>query len=144
MTEALALQRAGLGNDHPQVATTLLELATLYLETERPERAEAVARQAVAIRSARLSDDHWLRAMADLTLAEALFATGRPRGRAAARECAPTMCSAGRSASATRRTRRAERLATRPRAGVSPPLIRSRSALDHGRPLRGVPTDPCG
>ena len=78
MNEALALQRAGLGNDHPQVATTLLELSTLYLETAQPERAEAVARQAVAIRSARLSDDHWLRAMSDLTLAEALFATGRP------------------------------------------------------------------
>ncbi len=77
LTNALETQRQSLGATHPQVAATLLKLATVCLATDRPARAEVLASEAAAIRANRLPPGHWLRAMADVTRAEALIAAGR-------------------------------------------------------------------
>ena len=78
LTDALEMQRRTQGPTHPQVATTLLKLSTLALKRSRPADAESLARAAVDIRAARLPDGHWLRAMSEVTRAEALIALGRP------------------------------------------------------------------
>ena len=79
LAEALDTQRQSLGATHPQVAATLLKLAAVCLSTDRPARAETLASEAVAIRANRLPAGHWLRAMAEVTRAEALIAMGRGR-----------------------------------------------------------------
>jgi serine/threonine protein kinase len=82
LTDALEMQRRTQGPTHPQVAATLLKLSALALTRSRPADAESLARAAVDIRAARLPDGHWLRAMGEVTRAEALLALGRPEDTA--------------------------------------------------------------
>ncbi len=82
LTDALEMQRRTQGPTHPHVAATLLKLSTLALARSRPADAESLARAAVDIRAARLPDGHWLRAMSEVTRAEALVALGRQRDTA--------------------------------------------------------------
>jgi serine/threonine protein kinase/tetratricopeptide (TPR) repeat protein len=82
LTDALEMQRRTQGPTHPQVAATLLKLSTLALTRSRPADAESLARTAVDIRAARFPDGHWLRAMSEVTRAEALVALGRQRDTA--------------------------------------------------------------
>ena len=104
--EALDMQRASLGDDHPAVADTLLALSALHRRAGKPEAAEPLAREAVAIRAAKLPPGHWKRALADVELATVLIALeppcrGPPDARSAPRPCSPKV-----SAIATRGWRR--------------------------------------
>ena len=75
--QALEMQRASLGADHPYVADTLLALSALDRARRNPSAAEPMAVEAVAIRRAKLPQGHWKRAMAEAELASVLIALGR-------------------------------------------------------------------
>src|SRR5262249_50038264 len=53
LKRSLAISEAALGPNHPEVATTLNNLAALYADSGRPEEALAPIRRATAIRRAR-------------------------------------------------------------------------------------------
>ena len=55
---ALAIDEASLGKDHPDVATTLSNLALLYQATNRLKEAEPLMQRALAIAEASLGKDH--------------------------------------------------------------------------------------
>ena len=57
MRRALAINEASYGNDHPDVATCLNNLATLLQDTNRPGEAEPLMRRALAIDEASYGND---------------------------------------------------------------------------------------
>jgi tetratricopeptide (TPR) repeat protein len=56
--QALAIQKKVLGNNHPDVATTLDDLGTLYSLQDNPTNAKLRYQQALTIRKQQLGDSH--------------------------------------------------------------------------------------
>ena len=64
LDEALATRRKALGNDHPQVASTLTVQANLFVARKQYTEALEGTTEALRILALNLPDDHWLVAMA--------------------------------------------------------------------------------
>lgn len=77
LLEAADLQRAALGDDHPDLAQTLEQMAHIYGWIGRPEEAEAAARRALAIERQVFGPAHWRSLRGAGFLAEALQRAGR-------------------------------------------------------------------
>ncbi len=77
MRRALAIDEASLGNDHPDVAIDLNNLARLLQATNRLGEAEPLMRRALAIDEASLGKDHPNVAIRLNNLARLLQATNR-------------------------------------------------------------------
>lgn len=76
---ALAMQERTLGPRHPEVATTLNNLASLLLEKNRVSEAEPAARRALAILTATLGKRNVRTAVGASNLGDILRAAGRNR-----------------------------------------------------------------
>src|SRR5215472_620473 len=74
---ALAIDEANLGNDHPEIATDLNNLAQLLKDTNRLGEAEPLMRRALAITEASFGSDHPNVAIRLSNLAGLLQATNR-------------------------------------------------------------------
>ena len=75
--EALAIRKKALGDEHPDYAASLNNLAALLEATGRYEEAEPMFREALAIRKKALGDEHPDYAASLNNLAALLEATGR-------------------------------------------------------------------
>jgi eukaryotic-like serine/threonine-protein kinase len=76
-TEALQLNRAALGAEHPRVAGEMANLAFLLDRTERRAEAEAMAREALRIADAKLPPQHVVARSVRILLGNILSRTGR-------------------------------------------------------------------
>ena len=56
--QSLAIRQRILGRDHPDVGTTLKNLAELYRDTGRNDKAEPLYRHALVIMEKTLGEDH--------------------------------------------------------------------------------------
>jgi hypothetical protein len=88
--QALAMKSLRLGNDHLEVAKTLLRLARAELKLGEAEKALAAQEKALAIRQAKLDPHHWLIAATYNDISETLIVLGRfdAAARAARRDIA--------------------------------------------------------
>ena len=77
LDEALAIRRKALGNDHPQVASTLTVQANLFVGTQQYDEALDATTEALRILALSLPDDHWLVAMARNVQGAALAGLGK-------------------------------------------------------------------
>ena len=78
MRRALAIDEASYGNDHPNVARDLNNLAQLLVATARLAEAEPLLRRALQINEASYGKDHPMAAISLKNLAQLLQATNRP------------------------------------------------------------------
>src|SRR5688572_33105855 len=78
LREAVQLQEADLGPDHPDVANTLNNLGVVCEMAEKPEEAEACYRRAYAIAAAALPSDHPFVITSRDNLTEFCKARGKP------------------------------------------------------------------
>ncbi|MCP4550421.1 MAG: tetratricopeptide repeat protein, partial [bacterium] len=69
--EALAIQRRALDREHPDLASTLVQLGQLLTSEGDPEAAETLLREGLGIRRRKLLG-HWLVAHAESALGECL------------------------------------------------------------------------
>ena len=84
MRAALETRRATLGPDHPEIASSLVVLASLARDRHDAASAEAQYREALAIRLKRLGQTSPQAAMAQVGLAEVLLDRGDRGSRAEA------------------------------------------------------------
>jgi tetratricopeptide (TPR) repeat protein len=77
LREALEIDRRNHGNDHPEVATKLVNLSVLLMDRRRYDEAVPLAREAVEIRRRILDKDHPQLATAIDPLSTALWETGQ-------------------------------------------------------------------
>jgi tetratricopeptide (TPR) repeat protein len=77
LRETLALRRKSLGNRHPRVATTTLQLGRVLMMRGRADQAEPFLRETVAIREEVLAPDNWYIAYAQVELGICLMHLGR-------------------------------------------------------------------
>ncbi|WP_043996543.1 tetratricopeptide repeat protein, partial [Microcystis aeruginosa] len=74
--QALAIRKQQLGDNHPDTATSLNNLAALYESQGRYSEAEPLYKQALAIRKQQLGDNHPLTATSLNSLAGLYYSQG--------------------------------------------------------------------